>query len=491
MLRVFIVEDEKQIREGLGLFLAKTEGVAVEAVFADAEAALPRIIKDKPDLVITDVVMRKLTGIDLIRECRNNNVSSEFIILSGYNEFEYAQAAIKYGVSAYLEKPVNHHELESALTDVKGKIEKIAATRKAFILNILEHGDLSDTNAVPDYISSRFRALKINLCSDERDDMLREDKETLLAHDSKLICSEFIICRIKHGLATCVLINDSIDEESITKYINRMRSHALTNKILCGLSSNGSIGQLKTLEKEAELALANSCINNAVISFFERLSYNLSINDNSYYSNIWNELEPLLKEMNYSAIEERYSSHIDSLCENAPAYLPYKYSRKCIRFFETLLADYSAEEALSAVSAAFSREELKRITLLEIKKISEWMEKTWPAAGDSEIQTVINYLQLNYMRTDITAKMMAQKIFMNPEYFSRKFKSATGTNYNEYVTNLRINKAKDLLRLGNYSVSKIAGLVGYQSVRYFSKVFKKYVGVMPKEYRAGRKRDDQ
>lgn len=100
------------------------------------------------------------------------------------------------------------------------------------------------------------------------------------------------------------------------------------------------------------------------------------------------------------------------------------------------------------------------------------------------IDDVLRYIQLHYMG-DISIEKICSVFYFNQSYFSVLFKGKTGINYNDYVTELRIKKAKALLKSGNYKIHEIAEMVGYNSARYFSRVFKAKTGELPQEYRAG------
>ena len=484
MLNVYVVEDERQIREGLLLFLSEMPQINMIAAFSDAQSALPKIIADPPDLVITDIVMKEMSGIELIKKCRENGVMSEFIIISGYNEFEYAQAAIRYGVFEYIEKPVDHEILKNALERVVEKEENRAETTQALVMNILEYGKNAKKSTLDRFEGVKFRVMKVNFRSEAIDED-GEPIEKLLKKDIKNLCSDLIVCSVKYGLATCVLVDRPKRADALEKYMTKLRSYPYAGRAVCGISSFGEAKRLKELDKEAQKAIMCACVRNIDTVRAEQLSYYANLSDNSYYINSWYDILTVLKSMDYHSIESGIFNVIDHLEATAPAYTVYDFTLKCVRFMGSLVPEYNYDDMMALVLASGSMQELKQNVQYAMKKACVSMAAKNSSVTDSSMEEIINYLKLNYMRNDITAKMIAQKMYLNPEYFSRKFKAVTGTNYNEYITNLRMNKAKELLTLSNYSISKISDMVGYQTVRYFSKVFKKYVGVMPKEYRSG------
>lgn len=122
MINVIIIDDEPIIREGIYRLVSQISGFNVVETYRNGEQALPQILKAPPDLIISDIVMPKMDGIELLRSLRENNICSEVILLSGYREFEYARSAIKYRVFEYINKPINHNLLIETLVLVEQKI---------------------------------------------------------------------------------------------------------------------------------------------------------------------------------------------------------------------------------------------------------------------------------------------------------------------------------------------------------------------------------
>lgn len=123
LIRVLIADDEAIVREGLKYIVDWTSlGFSICGEVSNGEEALQKITDLKPDLVLLDIRMPRLSGTELIETARESGYTGEFIILSGYSEFKYAQTAIRYGVSFYLTKPIDEEELEKALLSIKEKI---------------------------------------------------------------------------------------------------------------------------------------------------------------------------------------------------------------------------------------------------------------------------------------------------------------------------------------------------------------------------------
>ena len=133
METLFIADDEKNIREGLKCILEwETLGFALCGEAANGEETLSGILQKNPSLVLLDIRMPKLTGIDIVRIAREQGYRGRFIILSGYSDFSYAQAAIRYGVEYYLTKPIDEDELEQSVRTVHDLIEKESRASRSY-----------------------------------------------------------------------------------------------------------------------------------------------------------------------------------------------------------------------------------------------------------------------------------------------------------------------------------------------------------------------
>lgn len=133
LIRVLIADDESIVREGLKYIVDwAVLGFSICGEASNGEDALEKIKDLRPDLVLLDIRMPRLSGTELIEKARDNGYTGEFIILSGYSEFKYAQTAIRYGVSFYLTKPIDEEELEKALRSIREKIRQQADKEHSF-----------------------------------------------------------------------------------------------------------------------------------------------------------------------------------------------------------------------------------------------------------------------------------------------------------------------------------------------------------------------
>ena len=126
-MRIVIVEDEIKIREGMGKMIESQTGHIIVGEAADGEEGLQMVLRFKPDLVITDIRMPRLSGLQMLKELAEKKVKVHAVILSGYSDFEYAQKAIRYGADDYLLKPLAIEDVRKMLEEVEAKIQEDGA----------------------------------------------------------------------------------------------------------------------------------------------------------------------------------------------------------------------------------------------------------------------------------------------------------------------------------------------------------------------------
>lgn len=146
MLRMIIVDDERTIRDALRIFLDwRKLGIEIIGDYKNGAEAFDAMLDDYPDIVLTDVKMPGLNGLELIERAHRAGMNTHFVILSGYAEFEFAKTAMKYGVRHYLLKPISEAQLQAVMTEVRDDTLRALSTAKRSVQNIEPHGDIVKT----------------------------------------------------------------------------------------------------------------------------------------------------------------------------------------------------------------------------------------------------------------------------------------------------------------------------------------------------------
>jgi len=500
MIRVIVVDDEKTIREGIARFIQESEGFEVLVICENGVTAYNAIVEKNPDLVICDIIMPQCDGIELISKCREQNISCEFVLLSGYSEFEYARSAIRYGVLDYVNKPINPAALKLLLKNAAKIIESKNHIKKKLQFNIYDK--LIDSESIPAESSEEYeftsglshRVLVINAAKDQKSFEQTEDTEKMLTDCEKILkkmAHEQYIIYKKNGLIILILVGKDTNGHTVQKICTEIFCNTREKGAHAAIGIGDAVRELQKIPEsffKANAALYEAQCSNMKKCFFESLPYAYADPAGICAEDFFNVANSILLKDEELVLAE-VKKTVSRLKKSQPPYVVYSFVIKCanelIRSWGETTKVYKIrrqKERLVQLETAGNMELLmKRFTELAVSEY-EAIANAKNVHYGGTIDEVIRYIHLHYTQ-DISVEKICNVFYFNQSYFSSLFKSKTGCNYNDYITNLRINKAKDLLKSGNYKVSEIADLVGYNSPRYFSRVFKKKTGELPQEYK--------
>ena len=421
MYKVFFVDDEAAMRAGLRNSVNwGGSGFVLAGEAPDGELALSMVAEILPDILITDVKMPFMDGLELSRRVKRTMPWVKIIILSGHDEFEYAKQAIRIGVSEYLLKPITSEALLQTLSAVARQIE--AEKEGSRVIESLKKGDLQ-----------RLRTAK--LLSDLAYGV--GDRAELLAQAEALGIPVGAGCY----LVALIEIRPKVWDEG--QVFSGARSLAFAV-----LSSN-----------ESMIAFAEGA---------ERIVCVLSSTD-----------EETLEEDVYAAAQalkyevERNTPCLVSVAVGSPV-------------------GNLSELSVSMGNAKKTRRYLEKTGRPLIAGIKDIDAREYKFLLESQdgleqhadvIEKARDYIAGNYTEHFISLNTVAKHVNMSPNHFSTVFSQKTGETFIEYLTQMRLNKAKALLKTTAARTSEIAYLVGYNDPHYFSYVFKKNVGLSPKEFR--------
>lgn len=371
MVKVFLVEDEAIIRHGIRDNIDwASHGFEFAGEAGDGEYAYPLILKAQPDILVTDIKMPFMDGLELSRLVKKTLPRTRIIVLSGYNEFEYAKEAIKIGISDYLLKPVSSAGLIDAL--------KKAA------------------------------------------DEIREEREK-----SKLLERYFV------------------SYEKYTEFLDKTDYSGVDRKLINDFLKLGSV----------------------------------------------EECSPFVEEY-FAAIGE------------------HNYKSLLLRQYMTMDIFYCVQEFLKKLKADPPEVPESVVDIKRVPKVIESVEMTKAylieaftaalqardrASNDrygSVIRDAKEYIRANFSQSDLSLNRIAAHIGVSPSYFSSIFKQETGQSFVEYLTQVRMERACELLKCTSYRTFEIGEQVGYNDSHYFSAAFKKAMGQSPKEYKASQTRQE-
>ena len=530
---VLIVDDEQLIRQGLR---ARIEylGIDVDEIFEADNGLMALGIQDEHpiDLVITDIRMPDMDGLELIQEMQKKNNQIKFVVLSGYAEFSYAETAIRLGVKAYLLKPVSNDDLKAAFDKAYKEMEQTASVRQE--VQMKKRMDREKQ------VYQQEKALNALFSSQEAGAVTREQLCKLCGYDEKMWAGgaesvlylailhinkesfehqrfrpvdhelvRFMIRNIFEEIqAPCekLLVNSLSDTRQmygifigddkkklrmeVERIYLRMRS-VLEKKmgIYLTIGVSRCRSQLEGKEtSEARQALKQRIIyGKANIYFYEDIRIlgeqefpvsQLHLLEQYMEHNEIFKVKNLVQEIFSEELVKKYGS----------AYLRIMW----IRILNLLLHHYERrgrnaaeiEKMLQNYNLLDRIQSLQEIRQKIIEMVMECVstESVADANARSKIQMAIGYIQEHFAE-NLTINVLAEHYGMSPNYFSSMFKKEMSRSAVNYITELRINQARELLYHSELSVVDISKKVGYEDSQYFFRVFKKYLGMTPLQYR--------
>lgn len=534
MLKVFLVEDEFVVREGIKKNIDwQSHGYEFCGEASDGELAFPMIQKLKPDIVITDIKMPFMDGLTLSRLIKKEMPWIEIIILTGHQEFEYAKEGIKIGVAEYLSKPISGAELLKEVDALAVKIEEKRQEReiREMYKKEMEENFLKARTDLFRYLVAGEKSpaellelageLDIDLSAIWYNIMLLKTQSKYHAHDeysNSLVELEqkfkqlddgahlLTFDRNLEGKALLFKADSKEELEQLQKdYLDKMQ------EILANYSHVryfGGIGEpvnrlreLPTSFEKASHAFAHRYLvsDSRIISceetengvYMEKDEFNISNVDPKQIDR--NKIKEFLKlgdshEVIYF-VEEFFKDLGNGAMKSNifRQYITMDAYFCVVDFLEGLQIPREEIEPLDVASGTLqSQESAMDYVVRIIGKALELREKTASNRYGDVVDEVMAYIEKNYADEELSLNLLASHVNFSPNHLSMIFSQQTGQTFIKYLTDYRMNKAKELLRCTGKRSSVIALEVGYKDSHYFSYLFKKTQGMTPTQYRGGR-----
>lgn len=536
-IKVFLVEDEMVIRRGIKNSIDwEKEGYIFCGEASDGELAYPMIIKEKPDILITDIRMPFMDGLELCKLVKKELPNIKILILSGYDEFDYAKEAIRLGVTEYLLKPISSGKLLEALNGVSESIrrekedkdlvrkymeemrENTEDEKQKFFEQMIA-GNLSMADALEtgkkyemnlsagmyNLLLFRFTLGKENRKSGE----LLGEAEYAIEKLTERLEYVFEFQRGVEGWAFLLMADNEEQMSERVKELSKDLEEIMKN--YSTIAYFGGIGQpvarLRELEesfREAERALAARFTMelNRIISVEDiRMAQNVDTLDDieiTSFGEIEKTRTMLEKFLNNGAedeIDEFVDVYINELPEeNLKSVLMRQYiimdayivMMSFCEKIEGIEGEMQAqsEELKNSMKTIQTLEEIKNYIRMLLKKIIGVRDTISGRRYSDIIEIAKDQIRKTYMSDEISLNTIAAEVGMSPSYFSSIFSKEMGKTFVEYLTEIRMDRAKELLMCSSMKTSEIGYEVGYKDSHYFSYIFKKTQNCTPKEFRA-------
>lgn len=543
MLKIFLAEDEVIVRETIKRMIPwENLGFELVGEAADGEMALPLLLRQKPDLLITDIKMPFMDGLTLAKVAKKEIPGLKVVILSGYDDFNYAKQAINIGVEDYLLKPITKNALIERLTEIRSRYEH-EKTQKEYYEKFHREMQAYEKNSGRDFfealvsgsmdmmeiyrrseklgldiVAEAYNVLIFTMNCEEDFSGQREGYSEWEAESLELL-EEFFSENTSAMLFRCnifsygVLIKgqkETIGENtrSCVSEIQRILDRK-EQKRQWFVAAGEPVERLSQIQKSyysASRAFSQRYLYDENILYYDEMASmekkNVTEDDSTYLQKVdVNALNPaiLQKFLSNGLLEETENfvkdyfyaigqEPLESLVFRNYVTLNVRFSvmsfLKEIGCDTRTLEQEDTEDVLSESSKSLEN----AIAYVE-KIISQAIALRDQNSGNknrSILKTAVDFIDSHYTEEDMSLNKAANAANVSANHFSALFSQNMGQTFIEYLTNLRMNKAKEYLRCTSMRSSEIAGEIGYKDAHYFSYLFKKTQGMTPSDYRKAR-----
>lgn len=545
MLKIFLAEDEVVVRETIKRMIPWEElGFELVGEAADGEMALPLLIRQQPDLLITDIKMPFMDGLTLARLAKKEIPGLKVVILSGYDDFNYAKQAIGIGVEDYLLKPITKNALIERLSEIRSRYEH-EKTQKEYYEKFQREMQAYEKNSSRDFFEALVggsmdmmevykRAEKLGLdivaeaynvliftmnCdedfSGQRDEYSSWEAESLellenffAGHSSAMLFRSNIFSYgvLLKGQRETIEENTRACVDEIRKILSRQ-----DGRREWFLAVGQSVERLSQIQKSyhtASRAFSQRYLYDENILYYDEMETmehpggQAETEDNAYLQKVdVNALNPaILQKFLSNGLQEETENFVkdyfyaigqepmESLVFRNYVILNVRFS--VISFIKGLGCDTNEMESADTEEViAESGKNMESAIAYAKKMISQAIEIRDQNSGNknrSILKTAVDFIDSHYMDEEVSLNTVANVANVSSNHFSALFSQNMGQTFIEYLTTLRMNKAKELLRCTGMRSSEIAGEIGYKDAHYFSYLFKKTQGMTPSDYRKAR-----
>ena len=545
MLKIFLAEDEVVVRETIKRMIPWEElGFELVGEAADGEMALPLLLRQQPDLLITDIKMPFMDGLTLARLAKKEIPGLKVVILSGYDDFNYAKQAIGIGVEDYLLKPITKNALIERLSEIRSRYEH-EKTQKEYYEKFQREMQAYEKNSSRDFFEALVggsmdmmevykRAEKLGLdivaeaynvliftmnydedFSGQRDEYSSWEAESLellenffAGHSSAMLFRSNIFSYgvLLKGQRETIEENTRACVDEIRKILSRQ-----DGRREWFLAVGQSVERLSQIQKSyhtASRAFSQRYLYDENILYYDEMETmehpggQAETEDNAYLQKVdVNALNPaILQKFLSNGLQEETENFVkdyfyaigqepmESLVFRNYVILNVRFS--VISFIKGLGCDTNEMESADTEEVlAESGKNMESAIAYAKKMISQAIEIRDQNSGNknrSILKTAVDFIDSHYMDEEISLNTVANVANVSSNHFSALFSQNMGQTFIEYLTSLRMNKAKELLRCTGMRSSEIAGEIGYKDAHYFSYLFKKTQGMTPSDYRKAR-----
>ena len=518
---IILADDEPHILFGMKNGINWEElGFEVVGTAQNGKEALELMEEYRPDLLISDIKMPFMDGLELSKIIHESYMSTKIILFSGWDDFEYARLAISYGVSEYVMKPINYDEMKKLLIDMHEKLEKeyaeklnrvrlekvyavsLPLLRQQFLSQLVtgplerQYREQQIKNLKLNFAYSAFYIITVKLHESDSKDVLSElsMKETIKEVFEKISDVKQFGMMDKEVFLLCN--NKKHDIERVTKAVEeaavRIRRifHA---DIFCGISTCGnSMEELSALYTQSLEALEYN-----LVSKEESYTYYNDILPIQKKENDWSSDVEIIEKIITRCSEEELQREVEKLLQKLQAahYNLNEYQIVVLEILFGISRLYKKYQIAYDEEFAGSKKMAVKILSLDTgEELNNWLMNYCKLIRvliqkkqvDNNVILATNAMKIvenRFREPTLSVETVCEELHVSSSYFSKIFKQETGSTFLNYLINLRMEEAKRLLHKTDYKSHVIGEMVGYPEPNYFSYVFKKNCGLSPAKYR--------
>lgn len=503
-MKIVIVEDEIRIREGLVKLVRRLDqNYQVTGEAENGREGLELIERLRPDVIITDVRMPEMDGLEMLTALQKKNIGGKVIVLSAYSEFEYARTAMRMGVKEYLLKPVAVGDIADALHRAEDEINRENSTEGdlfespeqifgGILAGTLEADErmsrkLAACCRIPEKSAYKEICLYLGNRFETEKERAREQMENLLARRKGM---EYLMVELEQARALLVLIYADENGDDLERWVQYWLLKDRSRKIRCavGFISDIKLEEIRVgTEKLLEHMDWNISLGDDVMISYPKITklqtglcvYPLDI-EQEMKLGVWSGEQGKIRE-DFQKFREYFTK--------SKVYDPKEIKECYVRFIWAFMntavevgilrgEKLEQQKLLEQISRAKTMEELTQAE----NSLLEGMEKEKEEILHLTVKRAQGMIQ-EFYQTGITLEEIAAKLNITPEYLGTRFHQEMGVTFSAYIRDCRIKKAKELLLGTGLKLYEIAEKVGYADPKYFSRVFRDVTGQLPADYR--------
>ena len=518
MFSVMIVDNEAVIRKGLSKCIEwEAHNCEIVAQASDGLDALDKMKRCRVDILITDIRMPGMSGLELAKEVYKQYPRTKIIILTGYPEFTYAQQAIHYRIADFIVKPTSAEKLIEAVTCAKNLLQedrrkeetkKILEDRESMNLYLQQQLFLSDLmhgkNLSTLYIHERSNMLDLPLSGYYIIETLlnshSQDGHQLLEYMQeaqkymRLSLKEYphyFIARSDERFDMVLLTDEEIQLRPMLHEAVEMIENMTEFVVAVGVSefAKGGVQVMETTRQAEDAMQYASYATESQVAYYSDIP-KLSKENQKEMIHILKELTAAIENQRMSDIQRMVSAFTMFLQR---AHIPFVEVKNSVlllyNFCTTMWMNYNLENFISSECRMSSDVFLRDLTLDTMEeRMYQMINQTMQGMKENlmEIDGIVRYITsyiLQNYKENMSLELLAGLVHLSPSYLSKLFKKHMGQNISTYIQSVRVDRAKMLMKNTSLKTYEIAEAVGIDDPIYFSRMFKKATGMKPKDYK--------